>query len=923
MLDLFALDSEVFALETKLLLLEGTPRLAVLIPLAWQLRQRDSNRSIILAMEAEDLLAHAQNDVSWYKKNIAQIFLIYGEHEWLNGDLNSAESRANQALLHFQDISDLIGMGDTYFLMASIWRDRGQSENRDEYLIKAIDKYQESNEDLRLGICRARLLYNLALRDPVQADLGLQTHFKTDIEYHPAIQAWLASARAQVAAKMNQLEQACLYFIEAHRCALATGQLRQAIFCSSNAGDTFATLGDLEAALEWDENSLALADNKDWPSVSAAALNQAGNVLRLLGRHADARSRLLDALDVQEKLPNTRTFAQSLHYLGDLYLDLDQPISALGYFKRVQEENVVANEPFFIATCLRGEATALCRLGQLDESSKKLKSALLLAKEYENYDEEIRLLRTYAELCRLHPSIIPSELSSEYAPLHFLHQALKIAACMPGFNTPAQLLDEIADAHAEIKEYQQAFEYTRAAATTRESNRLNETRNRAFAMQVRHENERHRADAEHHKLLAQAQANRAAELQEASSTLETLGLIGREITANLNIEAVCQTVHRNVSGLLSLDCFTVFLFGEDKSQIHLVYGIEDGVTINPISVDLNHPLSFAALCARKGEEIFLEKEKGNKECELIPGTKETLSLLYMPMIIGKRILGAMSIQSTQTHVYGERERSILRTLASYAAIAFDNSTAYRQLEATLKALRSTQSKLEEMSITDPLTGLRNRRFLLQNIDSDVAVCLRAYEDRLQAKADSLNEDSDLIFFMIDFDHFKVINDTYGHTSGDMVLIQMRERLAQIFRESDYLIRWGGEEFLVVARSANRKLAPMFAQRIHDAISNTPFNLEHDIQLSRTCSIGYSSFPFFQQEPHALSWSQVVKFADQCLYMAKNSGRDGYIGFENISTQTAQDSYPIIAKDPRHAAQLGLIHFISSKKFDLNLATSVL
>jgi diguanylate cyclase (GGDEF)-like protein len=914
MLDLFSLDSEVLALETQLLLLEGTPRLAVLIPLAWQLRQRDSNRSIILAMEAEDLLAQASNDQSWYKKNLAQITLIYGEHEWLNGDLESAEIRTRQALEYFNDIQDIVGLGDTYFLTASIWRDRGHPENRDTFLIKAIEQYQAANEDLRLGICRARLLYNLALRDPAQAAVGLQTYFKTDIDYHPAVQAWLASARAQVASKMNQLEQACLYFIEAHRSALATGQLRQAIFCSSNAGDTFATLGDLEAALEWDENSLDLAASQDWPSVCATALNQAGNVLRLLGRHADARTRLLDALEVQAKLPNTRTFAQSLQYLGDLYLDIDQPISALGYFQRAQEENVIAQEPYFMATCLRGEATALCRLGQLDESSNKLKSALALANEFENYDEEIRVLRTYAELCRLHPSVIPKDSTIQYAPLYFLNRALKIATCMPGFNTPAQLLDEIADAHAEINEFQQAFEYTRAAAAAHENNRLNETRNRAFAMQVRHENERHRAEADHHKLLAQAQANRAAELQEASSTLETLGLIGREITANLNIESVCQAVYKNVSVLLALDCFTVFLFNEDRSQINLIYGVEDGAAIADISIPLDHPQSIAASCIRNGEEIFLEKQGGGKDCPLIPGTKETLSVLYMPMMIGNRILGAMSIQSTQQNVYGERERSILRTLASYAAIAFDNSTTYRQLEATLKTLRATQSQLEEMSITDPLTGLRNRRFLLQNIDNDVAVCLRAYDDRLQAKTNLINEDIDLIFFMIDFDHFKAINDTYGHASGDMVLVQMRQRLSQIFRESDYLIRWGGEEFLVVARCANRKLAPTFAQRIHDAISDTPFDLEHGAQLTRTCSIGFSNFPFFQHDPRALSWSQVVKFADQCLYMVKNSGRDGYVGFENTSNQAANEIYPLIDADPSSAAKKGIIQFITCQKF---------
>jgi predicted signal transduction protein with EAL and GGDEF domain len=189
----------------------------------------------------------------------------------------------------------------------------------------------------------------------------------------------------------------------------------------------------------------------------------------------------------------------------------------------------------------------------------------------------------------------------------------------------------------------------------------------------------------------------------------------------------------------------------------------------------------------------LEREPGATGRFIIPGTVATLSLLYTPLMIGERLLGVMSIQSTRAHVYGERERSILRTLAAYGAIALDNASAYKQLQVTLTALRETQNQLEEVSITDPLTGLRNRRFLLQNIERDVARALRAYEDQMHNPDDIMSQpaDNDIVFFMVDLDHFKSVNDTYGHACGDMVLMQMRDRLQSVFRESDYLVRWGG------------------------------------------------------------------------------------------------------------------------------------
>ena len=163
------------------------------------------------------------------------------------------------------------------------------------------------------------------------------------------------------------------------------------------------------------------------------------------------------------------------------------------------------------------------------------------------------------------------------------------------------------------------------------------------------------------------------------------------------------------------------------------------------------------------------------------------------------------------------------------------------LEKLTLALQQESAALAEASLTDALTGLRNRRFVAQHIDADVALAVRAYESHLQYGA-SLRDDADLIFFLFDIDHFKQVNDGHGHAAGDAVIREMCARLVEVFRDSDYLVRWGGEEFLVVARGTARTHAAELAERARAAVADQPFALDDGSLLSRTCSIGFCCFP---------------------------------------------------------------------------------
>ncbi|XQW86853.1 diguanylate cyclase [Thalassotalea piscium] len=205
----------------------------------------------------------------------------------------------------------------------------------------------------------------------------------------------------------------------------------------------------------------------------------------------------------------------------------------------------------------------------------------------------------------------------------------------------------------------------------------------------------------------------------------------------------------------------------------------------------------------------------------------------------------------------------------------------KSLELTTKALEEKTIALEKVSVTDPLTGINNRRFLDLNMPTEAAISYRRYHN-LAPDVSSI-EGADLTFFLIDIDHFKRVNDQYGHQAGDSILIEITHRLKALARESDYLVRWGGEEFLIVVRETSRDLADKFAQRICQQIKNTPFTINADTKLSLTCSVGFAPFPFCCHNPKALSWSDSINIADKALYIAKYASRDAWVG---ISLKTS-------------------------------------
>jgi diguanylate cyclase (GGDEF)-like protein len=217
------------------------------------------------------------------------------------------------------------------------------------------------------------------------------------------------------------------------------------------------------------------------------------------------------------------------------------------------------------------------------------------------------------------------------------------------------------------------------------------------------------------------------------------------------------------------------------------------------------------------------------------------------------------------------------TLATMFLMAFLLFIQHRRLN---RELQRTNLVLQEASLTDPMTGLRNRRYFSATIDSDVSQALRSYADGRDAHT------RDLVFYLIDADNFKEVNDRYGHDVGDKVLVEMARRLSSSVRHSDVLVRWGGEEFLIVSRYTDRTEAEWLAQRVLSAVAETPFSLGASGEASgatsgekmyRTCSLGWAAFPWFPDNPRAISYEEVLTLADRGLHQAKQLGKNRAVG----------------------------------------------
>ena len=893
-MDLFALDEELAQWEAELPLAEGEHRLQLLSRLAWHLRQRDGVRSAQLVAEATSLaflLPAAERRVL-----AARWELVQAEIRWLGGDLETASVIAERAMLEFARHNDRLGAADTHSLLAWIAVDRGDSAGCDNELALAIADARASGDAMRIDIFESLAALFSVFRNAPAANARWSKRFAIDLAgRHPVVAGWISDYLGTAAFQAAEFGRAISHLIAAFEAALISGQVRRAVILATNIGNAFTRLNAHDAALEWMQRGLELARPTGWPMCIGLTQVQSAETLRHLGQRPAAKALLRDALQMLAPLSGSRAFVMALEYQGDLALDLGDHEAALASFRELEQRGHALAQSDFHSCARRGQAHALAGLGRMEEAQSAAMSALALARELNDPFSQIAALRVLADI----------HAGNALSVLQYLREALMIAATIDGYIVPGELLDAVAREYAAVGDFARAYEFSVQANAARDRTNSQEATNRAIAMQVQHQTQRAQTEGEHHRQLAAAEAQRAEVLAQTSATLSHLSAIGQEITAQLDASAVFRALDRHVHGLLDSTHFSIFLLEADGDFLHCAFGVEMGLPLPSMRIALSDTSFNTARCVRERDEILIEIEDKSDTPNLIPGTLPTLTLLFAPLMVGERVLGVMTVQSMLPRAYGERERLIFRTLCAYGAIALDNAAAQAQLLEKNLELERAYKALEEVSLTDQLTGLRNRRFFLQHVESDVALSLRGYD------GGEPGTDSDLVFYMVDLDHFKEVNDRHGHAAGDSVLVQMKDRLREVFRESDYLVRWGGEEFLVLARATDRSGAHVVAERIRQAVSSRDFVLPDGTPLARTCSIGFACYPFTPSHPRLMSWSQVVELADVGLYISKHSGRDAWTAVHATAAAQPADLFARLVHQLGQCVERGEARIVTS------------
>ncbi|MBW1762014.1 MAG: diguanylate cyclase [Deltaproteobacteria bacterium] len=255
----------------------------------------------------------------------------------------------------------------------------------------------------------------------------------------------------------------------------------------------------------------------------------------------------------------------------------------------------------------------------------------------------------------------------------------------------------------------------------------------------------------------------------------------------------------------------------------------DNTSLTAMVVKNRHYLPYRGEFDPKQQVLFTKKTH----------LKGMESLLVLPLVAREEPIGTLIVAAKAPSAFGTSARETLEALANQLAVAMANARAVRQLE--------------EMATTDGLTGCLNKRALLDQMEQKLMAAQRFGRK--------------LSLIVTDLDHFKAVNDTYGHAAGDRVLKEVGGVLRRVKRETDLVARFGGEEFCVLCEETDVRGARLLAERVREELEKTELVTEFGT-LKVTASLGVATFP-----DHASTAADLFVQGDKALYEAKNRGRN--------------------------------------------------
>ena len=333
------------------------------------------------------------------------------------------------------------------------------------------------------------------------------------------------------------------------------------------------------------------------------------------------------------------------------------------------------------------------------------------------------------------------------------------------------------------------------------------------------------------------------ELMQRNQELKLLYEVGMAMTEGLDIQEVISGLFKQVENLKNIDLFLLGLFNKDNKFPLYLYNSEDKSTHNiVINTDLKNEL-YKRLMKTKTttyiENIIVKDIPPEiMKLENYP-IEEMRSSVNIPLMQAGEVIGIMTAGNKREGGFNKKQIRFLETIASQVAITLQNVIMY--------------DRMKELASIDELTGIYNRRFLYQAANKEIERSRRYKKD--------------LSMILIDIDHFKEVNDHFGHLAGDKILQKITQVIQKELRDSDVFARYGGEEFIILLSDTDGKAAALVAERIRSSVELLRVKYIRN-EMSVTISLGVTRL-----SPERETLREIIATTDQALYEAKQKGRN--------------------------------------------------
>lgn len=345
-------------------------------------------------------------------------------------------------------------------------------------------------------------------------------------------------------------------------------------------------------------------------------------------------------------------------------------------------------------------------------------------------------------------------------------------------------------------------------------------------------------------------AERRTALLELIDKIEHLGQFQDRIDFPSTIGQIWEVFLGDVRNLIEIEICALFLVDDASHEFVLEYVFpENRKTICKKEVDYQIECGIFSWIINR------------RQPALIPALafEDEKSVVMLPLSTIKRTLGVVMLKTPIKESFITHEIiKLLTMLAKQYSLVLENTLLYDRLMKKHESLEKANGEIRLLSRKDSLTGCYNRGYLNEHLPHEIKRASRYHHPFSLA--------------LCDLDHFKKVNDTYGHLCGDMVLREFVECIMSLIRsDMDWLARYGGEEFLLILPETNFKNANRLAERLREQISKKPFKWEGE-KISITASFGVTGFDKIGPGEN-FSTDDLIDMADQYLYQAKNKGRN--------------------------------------------------